>query len=274
MTKEGANKLGEAKINREKMAKQVANGIVAVDFRLDPIPQLTCVLGIEGITQRHYKRVQDDIPINHATPQLAVGYFLHKAYESGAQKHVRDAALFALEWATQHPEFGDEVRALIDQVGSAKHSLGFSYIGDLADFTFLVTTGFANIGLQMAGKPVPDDKYPVPTQELRSPEEWRTLVDPALTEQVIDEEVHIAFFEPPDASDDGHSVSIMIPETPMPEILLAVKLATKSKGRLWFCCDTTDEVNFMVDLAGQILPDYRRIPYERAIMGAWGSNLS
>jgi hypothetical protein len=101
--------------------------------------------------------------------------------------------------------------------------------------------------------------------------EWRTLVCPHLTEACGCTELHTVFFGPLD--DIGGSrpcVGIHIPETPRKQIPVALRLARQHKARVFFLCDTHEQAERIARRAERLLPEYRRISYERAAAGQFG----
>lgn len=100
---------------------------------------------------------------------------------------------------------------------------------------------------------------------------WRTRLDPARTKHFGVTECHaVAFAARDDRGGCRHSVIIEIPETAAAYIADALRWARKRHARLIFLCDTAGQATEIADRVRSAVPTHRRIPLERALVGAWG----
>jgi hypothetical protein len=100
--------------------------------------------------------------------------------------------------------------------------------------------------------------------------EWRTQIDPAHAASYGCADIHVVFFQP--LSDRGGAcpcVSVQIPEASQHAVKAAMAHARQSKARVMFMCDTHDQAVAIANRASALLPNHRRVPYERAEAAAW-----
>ncbi|MBV8458418.1 MAG: hypothetical protein JO122_17590 [Acetobacteraceae bacterium] len=101
--------------------------------------------------------------------------------------------------------------------------------------------------------------------------DWRTLINPQLTAGFVPGELHVVVFAPCD--DDGgirSCVSVQIPEASRQRVAAAMQIARREKCRVLFLCDTREQADRVAARAGKLLPDHRRVAYERAQAGRFG----
>ena len=100
---------------------------------------------------------------------------------------------------------------------------------------------------------------------------WRTRVDPRLTALHGCGEMHAVSFQPlDDCGGPRCAVTVPIPEASNKEVADAIKMTALLSCRLLFLCDTRAQAAAIAERAGRMLPDHRRVPYERAEAGEWG----
>ena len=102
--------------------------------------------------------------------------------------------------------------------------------------------------------------------------DWRTVIDPAITAAFGAGDLHVAIFQPTcDRAGPRDAVVMMIPEASRPEVAAALNAAAAWQARVVFVCDTRRQADEIADYAARRLPRHRRIAYERAAAGGWGT---
>jgi hypothetical protein len=109
-------------------------------------------------------------------------------------------------------------------------------------------------------------------QERNRTARWATRLDANYTRSLGCDELHGVFFTP--SEDFGGSrgvVVVQIPETPDELFVAAMKVATQSRARVVFFCDTLAQARKVARKAAKMLPNHCRVSMERAQAGAWGA---
>jgi hypothetical protein len=101
--------------------------------------------------------------------------------------------------------------------------------------------------------------------------DWRTRFDPADTARYGCQELHGVFFVPTDDGGGiGNAVGLQVPEASRQQVSAALRIARQTKARFFAVCDTREQADRIATRAARLLPDHRRVPYERAEAGMWG----
>jgi hypothetical protein len=102
--------------------------------------------------------------------------------------------------------------------------------------------------------------------------DWRTQVDPELTAAFGCPEVHfVAFQQSDDAGGPRTSVILQIPGVSRQVVNKALRVARDQLTRVAAACDTRAQADAFVERATRLLPHHRRISFERAGAGQWGT---
>ena len=98
---------------------------------------------------------------------------------------------------------------------------------------------------------------------------WATRLDPNYTLQFGCTELHSVFFAPnEDFGGFRGAVAVQIPETPDRLFVAAMEVATSSRARVVFLCDTAAQARKVARKAAKMLPNHCRVSMERARAGA------
>jgi hypothetical protein len=99
---------------------------------------------------------------------------------------------------------------------------------------------------------------------------WTTRLDPNYTAAYGCDELHAVFFTPNDGTGGRCGVVVQIPETTDYLFAHSMAVATQSRARVVFLCDTAAQAGEVVRKAAKMLPNHCRVSMERAQAGAWG----
>jgi hypothetical protein len=100
---------------------------------------------------------------------------------------------------------------------------------------------------------------------------WRTRCPPEHTSLYGCPELHAVFFAPiGDKNGPCDAVGMQVPEASRQQISAALRIARQKRARVFFICDTREQADRIAARASRLLPDHRRMPYERVEAGMWG----
>lgn len=101
---------------------------------------------------------------------------------------------------------------------------------------------------------------------------WATRLDPNYPLPFGCNEPHSVFFAPnEDFGGRRGAVAVQIFETPDGLFVAAMELATSSRARVVFLCDTAAQACKVARKAAKTLPNHCRVSMERAQGAAWGT---
>ena len=227
-------------LDAQKIEQQTRDGVIVLTFDIEPIPTLTCVLP----ASRALKQLAQAEHQLRSMPYPNLLRAVHGEFTAANQSQedradIEVASIFALYAVLHNPLFGGEVRALLAEVRRNRHNLGLMVVCQKNRFAFGVSTGLANVAMNLISKSQEQEKFP--TQEA-----------------CASETVHLTLFEPLNDR-PGATVSISIPETPKLEIRHALNIAIKAAARTTFTCDTAEQAEAMALYATSLLPRHRRM---------------